>query len=192
MARVSAGQLGEIVDYQVLGGLIPAAQACPDVKRALLRRYKLEFVRPFLLQYDDLAFRQAAAAPLNGLGFPFLSVLTPSPFAMNLVSGLWLGNETWKWYSCWCLARSCGKWPLAFDTVSLTSCPRCQDSQDITVRHVLATCSQEPIWAHVVQQDIAFLQSGSVDIFMQRIFSYDADLRILGSRVSLLVEPSWP
>ena len=187
MARVSAGQLGEIVDYHALGSLIPAAQACPDARRALLRRYKLEFVRPILLQYDDHAFRKAAAAPLVGLGIPFLGFLTPSPSSLNLVSGLWLGHETWKWYRCWCFARSCGKWPLAFDTpVSLTSCPRCQETQDVTIRHVLATCSQEPFWAHLVQQDIAPLQSGNVDVFMQRIFSFDADLSIMGSRVEFV------
>ena len=187
MARVSAGQLGEIVDYHALGSLIPAAQACPDARRALLRRYILEFVRPILLQYDDHAFRKAAAAPLVGLGIPFLGFLTPSPSSLNLVSGLWLGHETWKWYRCWCFARSCGKWPLAFDTpVSLTSCPRCQETQDVTIRHVLATCSQEPFWAHLVQQDIALLQSGNVDVFMQRIFSFDADLSILGSRVEFV------
>ncbi|CAE7390310.1 tam [Symbiodinium microadriaticum] len=60
------------------------------------------------------------------------------------------------------------------------------ETQDVTIRHILATCSQEPFWAHLVQQDIALLQSGNVDVFMQRIFSFDADLSILGSRVEFV------
>ena len=126
-----------------------------------------------------LRFRKAAAVPLNGLGHSLFSFLTPPPSCLNLGK---LGSGTDAGASH---ALVVSGLRIRYSCV-LDQLPSLPTIRGYHQRRFLATRMLRPTWAHLVQHDIAFLRSGNVDIFMQHIFSYDADLSILGFRVEFV------
>jgi hypothetical protein len=123
---------------------IQHARADKAVRKALLRRYRWEVVRPRLLAMDLAEYYDACAKPVPTLGIPF-AVLEPNPGKLSVdllrMNG---AHGAWRWYRAWAMIRVSGRWPAPvwgcrdFPMV-LDGCPFC-GCTNVNVLHPLLEC----------------------------------------------------
>ena len=126
--------LGEVVDITECGAFdgetLARARCCRDARRAVLRRYRWDHVRPVLRERDLRAFDAAAAVTIPVLGVPFSSLVpVPAPLPLALL-GWKYDSLSWRWFRCWALIRISGRWPgvlVGADDMPfvMDRCPRC-------------------------------------------------------------------
>ncbi|CAK0909666.1 unnamed protein product, partial [Prorocentrum cordatum] len=93
-------------------GLSVRFAAGPRVLPQRLTSCKFYVVRPALLQLDQLAFQQAAAASLPVFCLPFSAWLSGPPGLQWNLLDLELGPGSWLQFRLWAVVRMTGCWPL--------------------------------------------------------------------------------
>ncbi len=121
-----------------------AAAENRDARRMLLRRYRLQAVRPALADSDARYFASTTNRVLEGWGCPYSNFQTELQLWKHGMRDLDLGRQPWLRFRCWAVVKCTGKWPLRiFDLEGLPAvmdfCPLCQ-AREVGVRHVLLEC----------------------------------------------------
>ncbi|CAE8723743.1 unnamed protein product [Polarella glacialis] len=119
--------------------LLKQAQTDAQIRRNVLRSYKVNIVRPQLLALDSQAYLKQADKVLFGFGLSFLDLQPGVTIVPLCVSG----NSS-TFFRLWSLARLTGQWPAILYGNQcmvhfLSKCPLC-DACDVTVAHALAEC----------------------------------------------------
>ena len=123
---------------------IAAAIGNSDSCKSIIRRYKHEFVRPALREYDQLVFDAAATKILDGLGVTYKEL---QPGIETLPTSLTMAfshASSWSWFRIWAGIRLTGRWPAYLYEqrtcpCELLACPLCA-RPNVTVAHALCEC----------------------------------------------------
>ncbi|CAK0840450.1 unnamed protein product [Prorocentrum cordatum] len=124
--------------------LLNEARVSSAARKAILKSYRLEVLRPSLLRYDRAAYAKAAMPILAPFNRSFAALCTfPSPLDLDLLAGE-PGPSFWSHYRLWAVARMTGKWPLSVmggeeHPMHLRRCRAC-GSHRVSVRHALSAC----------------------------------------------------
>ena len=128
----------------VAGDKPARARSDRELRKALLKEYKVNVVRPVLLQCDREHFLISASKKLPCFGFEF-SLLHPrlERIPVSLLRHE-LGPGWWSWYRIWAFARLTSLWPCPISGSAeapevLPSCPLCNEP-NITIVHALCVC----------------------------------------------------
>ena len=124
---------------------LEAARSSSSLRKDLLRRYRLEIVRPILLEYDRAAGEQARGKLLPGFTFSFEDLgrsVGLGEVSENIRSQTSPGASLWL--RCWAIIGITGAWPLCLFQDSglplcLDSCSLC-GARYATVLHAFAEC----------------------------------------------------
>ena len=135
------GGLGDVTEVEALKHDIDNI-AAPGDRKAVLRRYRWEVVRPAMLEYDRSAYNAAAERVIPGLGtswrtlHPTLRAPTSSELMAESAHSLH--------YRLWAVCRLTGRWPLQVlgggEAPELPD--RCQacGSVDVPLLHAFGAC----------------------------------------------------
>ena len=115
------------------------AQASQDqaVRKNVLKKCKLQVVRPALVRLDSKAYALAASKSLVGLGccFKDLAVDLGGSFLASVITG----RVNWRHLRIWWMVRLTGCWPVNLyvpekPLAKLAACPLC-NAADVIVSH---------------------------------------------------------
>ena len=147
-ASVVAGRMAELTPPILDIDVHPAfrhplrnARCSLELRRSLLRDFKLQVVRPALRARDLVAFQRAACARLPALDMSY-AVLVPEPQQLPVgMLSLDFGPHMWREFRMWAVARMSGSWPLPVLgvpclPVTLSRCAACGDLQ-VDIAHAL-------------------------------------------------------
>ena len=124
--------------------MIDGARTCKVERRALLKRYRWEVVRPCLLEFDGREFAKAAQTKIPVLELPFKSYQTSlCRFAPELIDALDHSSD-WRAFRLWSLTRITGEWPLTVyghmtSSKTISICYSC-GVQDGDITHPICHC----------------------------------------------------
>ena len=115
-------------------------------RKATLKSYRLEVLRPTLLRYDRAAFAKAAMRNLPPFNRSFAALcIFPTPLDPDMLAGE-PGPSFWSHYRLWAVARMTGKWPLSVlggkDHPGLLRRCRACGRRGVSVRHALCACPE--------------------------------------------------
>ena len=124
--------------------LLNQARDDKTIRKNVLRKYKLEVVRPKLQHRDSVAFIRDANKCIFSLSVPFSALIPSVCVRLNELYDIDSHPAAWKHFRVWAFIRLCGKWPAQFYSHPiavhyLSACPLCQE-EDITVAHALFDC----------------------------------------------------
>ncbi len=123
------------------------AQGSLQLRRSLLRDFKLQVVRPARRARDRAAFQRATGACLPTLGMSF-AVLVPEPNQLPMaLLQLDFGPHMWRDFRMWSVARMSGAWPLPVLgvpclPVTLDRCAACGAAQ-VDIAHAICGCPRQ-------------------------------------------------
>ena len=143
---VLPNSIPDILEWPGLSSeLCALAKACSTTRKHLLRRYRVDAVRPVLQQYDSLALSRACADYLPSLGFRFLDFQYPLQRAMSSLILFDLGPNSWLWLRTWNLVRMTGLWPAILHgqgdlLPTIEVCHAC-GQRHVDVAHSLCECT---------------------------------------------------
>ena len=152
------------------GAQLEEAMYNREVRKSILRQYRLRVVRPILVSKDQRMYASAATKMLIGLGCHYQNLGVDVDGSW--LSGLALSPVSWRHLRIWWLIRVTGCWPsclyaLESPTSSLDMCPQC-GAVNVVVSHAwlcprlpLAVESISPGWTAMLfdksgpSQDVA-------------------------------------
>ena len=123
---------------------VDAARKDADHRRALLKQYKWDFVRPILAAADEYDYQKAAQKVIAPFQLPFADfVPSLQKFELDFISAP--GGPLMRvWFRSWALVRMFGCWPLTLygsDDLPafIPECKACGEC-NVDVIHPLCTC----------------------------------------------------
>ena len=127
-------QIPELLDHPAATpDKVEEARHEPQLRKRLLKEYKLSAVRPVLLQFDRLAYFEASRKELTYLGWSFGALLArPTRISIDLLK-FDAGPGTWRWYRLWAVCRMTGRWPM-----QVLGIVEALESLDMCAEHVVS------------------------------------------------------
>ena len=145
MRRLPGDQIPDITAVSSFSNdCLSEARKCPVLRKQVVRRYRLEFVHPVIVEYDRIAFQSEASYNFDSFGWCFKDVQScPGPFPGDLFAED-AAPVLLRWFRLWAVVRISGKWPLHVlgapaAVPSLDYCHEC-GTPDIGVDHPLCAC----------------------------------------------------
>ena len=123
---------------------VTKAQGDNIARKDLLRRYRMDVVRPILLQRDRIRFASSAQADLPCIMTSFARLQPLAAMPDQGLLGWEFDRRTWRHYRCWAVVRISGRWPLA--VLGASDCPQSLEfcrlcgTPDVDVCHALCEC----------------------------------------------------
>ena len=140
-------EFGKLVDLHVHPNYafdVERARNDKETRKQVLRKYRMEVVRPVLLKYDQKVYMRAASKLLPAIGLPFSRFV---PKVERIPLAPWHDDsivESKRIFQLWAVVRCTGKWPLCvlgyWDCpIMLESCRSC-GQRLVTICHGLCYC----------------------------------------------------
>ena len=157
MRRLPGDQIPDITAVSSFSNdCLSEARKCPVLRKQVVRRYRLEFVHPVIVEYDRIAFQSEASYNFDSFGWCFKDVQScPGPFPGDLFAED-AAPVLLRWFRLWAVVRISGKWPLHLlgapaAVPSLDYCHEC-GTPDIGVDHPLCACPALPTFPFLCTQ----------------------------------------
>ena len=120
------------------------------MRKALLRRYRQEVVRPALLGLEEAHLLLAAQSHMSVRPWTVAEIISHPPVDSFELLAYDEGPLTWCFYRIWALVRITGQWPftcIGGTTLDATipACPYCAVTH-ADVRHALVECPGTLSW----------------------------------------------
>ena len=187
MAALPSGPLPDIVSIDRYSAALPGARTSAATRKVLLNRYRWEFVRPALQDYDTPLFHAAASRPLVAFGFPF-SFIQPrmEGFPPHLLQAD-LGPQSQRLFRLWAVCRFTGRWPLQVigcddAPVHLAECAACGQVR-VDVWHAFSVCPGTAVdFDGAISATLAACRAGRLSAAAE-LFGVTADGRRFKQRV---------
>lgn len=176
--KILPSKIHDIADTPVCTpALLWKARTDSATRKAVLRRYRWEVVRPILYQYDQAAYAQAATKTIVALGWTFARLQPrPSKLPVDLLR-LDTHPSAWRWFKMWAQVRLTGAWPIptlggeSFP-IYIAECPAC-GSRCITVRHPLCECPGTLVLYRQLCSAVSMPHRQQTSLFMYALFAHD-------------------
>jgi len=150
------------------------ARCSLELRRSLLRDFKLQVVRPALRARDLVAFQRAACARLPALDMSY-AVLVPEPQQLPVgMLSLDFGPHMWREFRMWAVARMSGAWPLPVLgvpclPVTLSRCAACGALQ-VDIAHALCGCPGQTVRRAELETRVLLPPLSQAGVYMYQLF----------------------
>ena len=120
------------------------AQRSSEARKKLLKNYRMQIVRPILLEYDWQTGAESRRKLLPGFELSFEDLGTACMGGRQMSFNHHSGPVAWLWFRSWALLRTTGAWPLCLFKgeglpLCLPQCPGC-GTRNAVALHALAEC----------------------------------------------------
>ena len=156
------------------------ARIYPSARKLLLQHYRDTYVRPSLLEFDQMAF-ETAVHQKTILGIPFINLQPQLTNYCCATLDLPNPNNLCRWTRSWACVRCTSKWPLllyggkGFVDV-LPVCHLCNED-NASIHHACLICAgTEPLRLQLAQH-VDMPAPSYADAFFQHLFDSRSDLR---------------
>ncbi len=158
---------------------LSSARACSEFRRQLLRRYRLQAVRPILHAVDLQYFNAKTCLPLHALNLVFSDFHRVGARWCRSMRDIDLGSDPWVKFRCWAVIRCTGRWPLCVYghhelPRAMSTCPFC-DASEVGIDHPLLGCPGTVVFYVLLRSVVDVPARNNGPAFLAALFSEPAE-----------------